>query len=100
MGRKTASRGASSLVLVLSLALAGASPAAAADLGSWELSFDRLVSGLWSEVTGWLTGGTGVEKAAPRTTTNDTFDRGFGLDPNGNSTIVQPEPPAVVGPQG
>lgn len=78
MSRKTASRGIFALILVLGLTLAGASPAAAADFGSWDFSFDRLVSGFWGEVTGWLTA---------------TDKRGFGIDPNGVSVSAHPDTP-------
>ncbi|HKV06593.1 MAG TPA: hypothetical protein VJ725_00550 [Thermoanaerobaculia bacterium] len=87
MSRKTASRGISALIFVLALTLAGASPAAAADLGLWDFSFDHLVSGFWGEVTGWL---SGADK------------RGFGIDPNGKpfSAQTDPGPPAQANPQG
>lgn len=94
MSRKITSRGISALVLVLGLTLAGARPAAAADLGAWGFSFDRLVSGLWAEVTGWL---TGADKASEPT---DTMDRGFGIDPNGNTVAITPDHPEPVGPRG
>ena len=89
MSRNTASRGIPSLVFVLGLTLAGASPAAAADPGSRDFSFDRLFSGFWGEMTGWL---TGADK------------RGFGIDPNGGWTGIRPDPstpadpPAPAGP--
>lgn len=87
MSRTTASRGIPALIFVLALTLAGASPAAAADLGFWDFSFDHLVSGFWGEVTGWL---TGADK------------RGFGIDPNGVAVSAQPDPPAnpPANPQG
>jgi hypothetical protein len=83
MSRKTAVRGIPSLIFVLGLTLAGASPAAAAGPGFRDFSFDRLFSGFWGEVAGWL---TGVDK------------RGFGLDPNGGSIAVEPEPPGPETP--
>lgn len=95
MSRNTASRGIPALILVLGLTLAGASPAAAADLGSWGFSFDRLVSGFWAEVTGWLSGS--ADKVSEPI---DNLDRGFGLDPNGNTVAVAPDHPEPVGPQG
>jgi hypothetical protein len=94
MSRKNASRGIFALILVLGLTLAGASPAAAADFGSWNFSFDGMVSGFWAEVTRWL-GST--DKASEQT---DRMDRGFGLDPNGNSVSIVPDDPQPVGPQG
>ena len=90
MSRTTASRGISALILVLLLTLAGARPAAAADLGSWGFSFDRLVSGFWAEVTGWL---SGQADKASESEPADTMDRGFGLDPNGNTIYVVPDHP-------
>ena len=95
MSRTTASRGIPALILVLGLTLAGASPAAAADLGSWGFSFDRLVSGLWAEVTGWLAGST--DKASEPI---DNVDRGFGIDPNGNTLTALPDHPEPQGPKG
>lgn len=85
MSRKTASRGISALILVLGLTLAGARPAAAAGLESWDFSFDHLVSGFWAGLTGWLTG-------------TDTDKRGFGIDPNGVAIAARPDVPAD--PQG
>jgi hypothetical protein len=85
MSRKNASRGMFALIFVLGLTLAGASPAAAVDLGSWDFSFDRLVSGFWGEVTGWL---------AP------ADKRGFGIDPNGVAVSARPDMPPPAEPQG
>lgn len=85
MSRTTTSRGIFALILVLGLTLAGARPAAAADLGSWDLSLDRLVSGFWAEMTGWL---TGADK------------RGFGIDPNGVAVSALPDPAPPADPQG
>lgn len=96
MSRTTASRGISALLLVLGLTLAGARPAAAADLGAWDFSFDRFVSGFWAEVTGWLSGAEKVSSTEP----TDRIDRGFGLDPNGNTIAIVPDPPQPEGPKG
>jgi hypothetical protein len=79
------------------MAVAGARPAAAESLGF----FDRLAGflstvtapgapGFWSSVTDWF----GAEKAA---TSSDTTDRGWGLDPNGNSSVVEPTVPGSEG---
>lgn len=89
MSRKTAFRGISSLifVLVLGLTLAGASPAAAAGPGFRQLSLERLASGFWAKVASWLTGPPmGADK------------RGFGIDPNGETFIIDPDPAAPPAP--
>jgi hypothetical protein len=88
MHRRSVHRGIAVLALVTILALAGAPPAAAADLSL----LDRVANlwsavthgeaGLWDLVAGWF-GGT--EKAA--TTTED--DRGAGSDPNGVAVPAQ-----------
>lgn len=86
MSRKTAFRGIPSLVLVLilGLTLAGASPAAAAaDPGFRDFSLERLASGFWGKVAGWF---TGADK------------RGFGIDPNGGSIAIEPDPPTPAEP--
>lgn len=97
MRRRNVHRGMAALAIVTSMALAGARPAAAESLGL----LDRLAGlwssvtapapGLWSTVTGWFT----VDEKA--TTTTDTTDRGWGLDPNGNSSILEP---TVTGSEG
>jgi hypothetical protein len=85
MSRKTAFRGIPSLILVLvfGLTLAGPSPAAAADLGFREFSLERLASGFWGEVAGWF---TGADK------------RGFGIDPNGQPILIDPDPENPTAP--
>lgn len=98
MRRRNVNRGMAALAIVTSMALAGARPAAAESLGL----LDRLAGlwtsvtapapGLWSTVTNWFT----VDEKATTTTTQET-DRGWGLDPNGNSSVQEP---VVVGSEG
>jgi hypothetical protein len=92
MHRKTIHRGIAALALVTFL-LAGAQPAAAANLGF----LDRLASlwtavterepaaGLWDTVTGWF--GSATEKDAD---TTPVTDRGAGLDPLGTCVTSVP----------
>src|SRR4051794_35170943 len=87
MFRKTVHRGIAALALVTVLALAGAQPAAAANLGF----LDRLASlwttvterepavGLWDTLTGWF-GDATTKKDSDAT---PITDRGSGIDPNG-----------------
>lgn len=96
MRRRNVHRGMAALAIAASMAFAGARPAAAESLGL----LDRLAGlwssvtapapGIWSTVTDWFTVG---EKA---TTTQET-DRGWGLDPNGNSSVQEP---TVAGSEG
>ncbi|MFY9826787.1 MAG: hypothetical protein WAM82_35865 [Thermoanaerobaculia bacterium] len=97
MSRRTARQGVASLALVLTLILVGAQPAAAADRTAmerfasfWGAVLDTVpgAHAMLDTLTGWLTKST----AEPPVSTN----RGFGIDPNGNSNelIVQPPPPA------
>jgi hypothetical protein len=87
--RKTVHRGIVALAIVTSLSVAGTRPAAAMDLGLM-----HQLSNLWSLVTG-------VPSHAPRqTSTKPTTrktssqppapDRGWGIDPNGNSIVTDP----------
>ncbi len=91
--RRTVHRGIVALAIVTSLSVAGTRPAAAMDLGLM-----HQLSNLWSFVTG-------VPSSAPRqtagkpvtrktTTTSQPTDRGWGIDPNGN-TIVTTDPGTV-----
>ena len=97
MRRRSVHRGLAALAIVTSMAVAGARPAAAESLGF----FDRLAGflstvdapgapGLWTSMTSWF----GVTEKA---TSADTTDRGWGLDPNGNSSVVEPP---VTGSEG
>lgn len=89
--RRTVQRGVVALAIVTSLSVAGSRPAAAMDLG-----LVRQISHLWSFVTG-------VPSPAPHraesrstrpgkatTSTQPTPDRGWGIDPNGNSITIDP----------
>ncbi|MFL6195653.1 MAG: hypothetical protein ACJ75H_15865 [Thermoanaerobaculia bacterium] len=96
MRRRNVHRGMAALAIVTSMAFAGARPAAAESLGL----LDRLAGlwssvtapapGIWSAVTNWFT----LDEKA--TTTQET-DRGWGLDPNGNSSVQEP---TVTGSEG
>jgi hypothetical protein len=87
MKRKIVHRGIVALAIVTSLSFAGARPAAAANL----TLLDR-VSHLWSLVTGLPASAAHQESARGQkipgkstTTTPTPTDRGWGIDPNGNS---------------
>jgi hypothetical protein len=88
MKRRTVQRGIVALAIVTSLSAAGPRPAAAMDLGL----VGRQLSGLWS----FITGASPAQHRAPsgRTTkpgkASDTSDRGWGIDPNGNSITIAP----------
>ena len=87
--RKTIHRGIVALAIVTSLSVAGTRPAAAMDLGLM-----HQISNLWSLVTGGPSHAPRQtsSKPAPRktTTTQPTPDRGWGIDPNGNSIVTDP----------
>jgi hypothetical protein len=87
-------RGMFALAIVTSLAFAGAQPAAARELGMME-RLNRLWSsvtgaepGAWAQLTGWF-GGDKPTKATS-TPTSSTTDKGWGMDPNGNSITTSP----------
>lgn len=99
MHRKTAQRGIAALALVTILALAGAQPAAAADLGFLDrlASFFSAVSGnespgIWETLTGWLHLG---EKSHQQPT--DPWERGTTIDPLGIEGSASTSDP-VAGP--
>ena len=93
MHRKTVHRGIAALALVTVFALAGAQPAAAANLGF----LDRLASlwtavterepavGLWDTLTGWVADATKKDSDATPIT-----ERGSGIDPNGTCLSLTP----------
>ena len=93
MQHRTVHRGIVALAIVTSLSVAGARPAAAANLGL----LDRL-AGLWSFVTG-IPGPAPHRTAssrstAPRKATTSPpagIDKGWGIDPNGNEIVIAPE---------
>jgi hypothetical protein len=99
MRRRSVNRGMAALAIVTSMAVAGARPAAAESLGF----FDRL-AGLWSSVTApaapdfWsaVNGWFGFSEKAV-TAPNDNTERGWGLDPNGNSSVQEPVVPDTEG---
>jgi len=91
MHRRTVHRGIAALALVASLTAAGASPAAAAA----NHGFMGRLAGVWSAAAGdsssfldrlvrWFDGGEAAR--APRTTEKQTW----GIDPNGNSILLDP----------
>ena len=97
MHRKTFHRGIAALALV-TLLLAGAQPAAAANLGF----LDRLASlwtavterepatGLWDTVAGWF--GSSKQKESDCT---PITERGSGIDPNGIWAMPTPVDPTL-----
>jgi hypothetical protein len=90
MHRRTVHRGIFALALVVLLTCAGARPAAASDLSLMD-RLHRLWSavtvsqpaqpGFWEQLTGWF-GGAKPTKAV---SSPDMSEKGWGLDPNGNS---------------
>jgi len=97
MHRKTVHRGVAALALVTVFALAGARPAAAANLGFldrlaglWTAVTEREpAAGLWDTLTGWL--GDSMKKDEDAT---PITERGTGIDPNGTclATTVPSDP--------
>jgi hypothetical protein len=93
-------RGVVALAIVTSLSVAGARPAAAANLGL----LDRLTS-LWSFVTGApspvphavVRPSNGSFTKSTSSPSTPTPDRGWGIDPNGNSSTSTPLPAAGNG---
>jgi hypothetical protein len=87
------------LAIVTSLALGGAHPAAATN---W--TFVERLGSFWSALTDGSgappavrraavsRGGTRVRQAKASQTTTDKADKGWGLDPNGNSLLSPPDP--------
>src|SRR5882672_3612062 len=94
MQHRTLHRGIVALAIATSLSVAGAHPAAAANLGL----LDRL-AGLWSFVTGVpspvshaVVRRSNDGAAAKSTTAPPPPDRGWGIDPNGSSSTSIPLP--------
>lgn len=90
MYRRSVHRGIVALAVVTSLWLAGAQPAAAKDLG-FTARLGHLMSvlepGLWAKLTGWI-GGDKPTKAT--SSTPSAGEKGWGMDPNGNSITTSP----------
>ena len=86
MKRRIVHQGVIALAIVTSLSFAGARPAAAANLGLL-----NQISHLWSFVTGLSAPASHtISSRTPKipaksTTTPAPGDRGWGIDPNGNS---------------
>ena len=91
MNRKNFGPGLAVLTLTAALALAGARPAAAQDLGLF-LRGVQWLAALWSSPAKTLT----LETGAGRSTENVTADKGLGVDPNGSG--IAPEPPHLRRP--
>lgn len=87
MNRKNFGPGLAVLTLTAVLALAGARPAAAQDLGLFTRGVQWLAA-LWGSAARTLTLETGALTAGTETVTTD---KGLGVDPNGGGTA--PEPP-------
>jgi hypothetical protein len=92
--RRTVQRGIVALAIVASLSVAGASPAAAMDLGLM-----HQISNLWSFFLGAPSPAphrttAGKPDTRKTTSTQPTPDRGWGIDPNGNS-ITTTDPGTV-----
>jgi hypothetical protein len=88
MNRKNFGPGLAVLTLTAALALAGARPAAAQDLGLFTRGMQWLAS-LWSAPAQ-------ASPAQTRTmaplTENATADKGLGVDPNGGGIVAEPPP--------
>lgn len=85
--RKTVQRGIVALAIVTSLSVA-TRPAAAMDLGLM-----HQLSNLWSLVTGvpsHASHQTAGKPATRKSTSQPSSDRGWGIDPNGNSIVTDP----------
>ena len=91
MYRRTVHRGILALAVVTSLSLAGAQPAAAKDLG-FTARLGHLMSvlepGLWAKLTGWLSPGKPTKTSS--SSQPNAGEKGWGLDPNGNSITTSP----------
>ena len=88
MNRKSFGPGLAVLTLTAALALTGARPAAAQDLGLFTRGVQWLAA-LWSSPAETLTLWTSASRAE---TENATIDKGLGVDPNGGGVIVEPPP--------
>lgn len=96
MSRRTARQGVASLALVLTLAIMGAQPAAAAD----RTAMDRFAS-FWGAVLNVVPGAHTAVNTVTRwfsKSSSDPGERGFGIDPNG-IVLNAPAPTAPVNTQ-
>jgi hypothetical protein len=100
MHRRTVHRGIAALALMSVLSVAGARPAAAAHQG-----FLGQLAEAWSAATGdsssffdrlarWVDGGEAAKAPRARMTAKQTW----GIDPNGNSILLEPTDPARPAP--
>jgi hypothetical protein len=102
MERNNVHRGVAALAVVTFLALAGAPPAAATSL-----SFVDRLGSFWSLLAGEpgaapagrraaaSHAGTRPRQAKTAQTTTDSTDKGWGLDPNGNSFLSPLDPTSL-----
>jgi hypothetical protein len=88
MNRKNFGPGLAVLTLTAVLALAGARPAAAEDLGLLTRGMQWLTA-LWGSTVKTLTLETGALASQPE---NATIDKGLGVDPNGGGIVLEPPP--------
>jgi len=86
MNRKNFGPGLAVLTLTAVLALAGARPAAAQELGIFTRGMQWLAA-LWGSAARTLTLETGTLTAE---TENVTTDKGLGVDPNGGTIVAEP----------
>lgn len=86
MNRKSFGPGLAVLTLTAALALIGARPAAAQDLGLFTRGAQWLAA-LWDSPAKTLSLATG---ALTSETQNVTIDKGLGVDPNGGGIVVHP----------
>lgn len=94
---RTVRRGLASLAIAVALGLAGAYPAAAAELGWFERSLIWL-SGLWGAEDASAKaqpGGEGLRSIWA----SDDMHRAIGMDPNGSTVPGSPPPPDDGGGQ-
>jgi hypothetical protein len=89
MHRRTVHRGIAALALVTALALVGARPAAAMELGFldrlgslWSAVTGGAREGLWEALTGWM--GGDEKPASP----GGAMKQGSGSDPNGLPVVT------------
>jgi hypothetical protein len=93
MHRKYVRRGIFALAVVTSLAYSGSRPAAARELGLMErlnrvwFTVTGAQTGAWTQLAGWF-GGDKPTKAA--STSTNTGDKGWGMDPNGDPSSTWP----------
>jgi len=88
MNRKSYGPGLAVLACAAMLALAGARPAAAQDLGLFTRGVQWLAA-LWASAAQGPSLETGASRSQPE---NATIDKGLGVDPNGGGIVLEPPP--------